>query len=107
MKPSRAWGILAFAQPISFAILWSLTSASVRYAIRCHVSPTRLAYWIFSPVTLVCAFLSLSIALVFIGQALRNRRLDWGMRTWWATAILLISPILVPAYWIIHLRRPL
>ena len=46
------------------------------------------------------------IALVLIGHALSNKRVTYGMRAWWATALVLGSPITTPAYWMIHLRRP-
>jgi hypothetical protein len=104
MNPTRFWPVLAFAQPALFALLWSFTSPSVRLAIWCHVGFARFAYRNAVVIILFCVVIIAAITLTFIVHALRNARLGWGMRLWWATALLLFSPILAPAYWIVHLR---
>ncbi|HWZ93547.1 MAG TPA: hypothetical protein VNW92_32025 [Polyangiaceae bacterium] len=105
MNPPRFWTVLALAQPGLFALLWSITSPRVRLAIWCHGGLARLAYRNFIVLSLLCVVFIAAIALTFVGHALGNTRLGWGMRVWWATALLLFSPITAPAYWAFHLRR--
>jgi hypothetical protein len=104
MTPTRFWTVLALAQPGLFALLWSFTSPSVRLATWCHVGLERLAYRNFIVIILLCVVAIAAIALTFIVHALRNTKLGWGMRVWWATALLLFSPIIAPTYWVLHLR---
>ena len=105
MNPRRFWTVLALVQPGLFALLWSFTSPPVRLAIWCHVGLARLASRNFVVIILLCVVIMAAIALTFIVHALRNAHLSRGMRLWWATALLLFSPIITPAYWMIHLRR--
>jgi len=81
-------------------------SPTVRVAIWCNSRLARVAYRYAGSVVLLCAILMAAAGLTFIAHALRNNHLTWGMRLWWATALLLFSPIMAPAYWMIHLRRP-
>ena len=104
MSPPRFWTVLALTLPGLFALLWSFTSPSVRLATWCHVGLARLAYRNFIVIILLCVVIIAAIALTFIAHALRNARLGWGMRVWWATALLLFSPVIAPAYWMLHLR---
>jgi hypothetical protein len=104
MSPPRFWTALALAQPGLFTLLWSLTSPSVRLATWCHVGLERLAYRNFVVIILLCVVIIAAIALTFIVHALRNTSLGFGMRVWWATALLLFSPIIAPAYRVLHLR---
>jgi hypothetical protein len=104
MNPLRFWTVLALAQPGLFALLWSLTSPRIRLATWCHVGLARLSGHMFVIAILSCVVLIAAIALTFVDHALRNARLGWGMRVWWATALLLFSPIVAPAYWQLHLR---
>ena len=104
MNPRRFWTVLALVQPGLFALLWSFTSPTVRLAIWCHVGLARVAYRHVVVLILLCVVFIAAIALTFIAHALRNARLGWGMRVWWATSLLLFSPIIAPAYWLFHLR---
>jgi hypothetical protein len=104
MNPRRFWTVLALTQPGLFVLLWSFTSPRVRLATWCHVGLARLAYRNFIVIILLCVIIIAAIALTFIAHALRNTNLGWGMRVWWATALLLFSPIIAPAYWMFHLR---
>ena len=105
MNLARLWTVLALTQPGLFALLWAITSPSAKLAIWCHVGLARLAYRNAIVIILLCIIMIAAIALTFIGHALRNTSLSWGMRAWWATALLLFSPIIAPAYWMLHLRR--
>ena len=104
MNSPRFWTVLALAQPGLLALLWSLTSPGVRLATWCQVGLARLAYRSFVVIILLCVVVIAAIALTFIVHALRNTHLGWGMRIWWATALLLFSPVIAPAYWLFHLR---
>lgn len=104
MNPPRSWSVLALSQPGLFAFLWSLTAPRVRLATWCHVGLARLSSGAFLVITLSCVVIIAAIALTFVVHALRNANLGWGMRVWWATALLLFSPIMAPAYWMLHLR---
>jgi hypothetical protein len=105
MKPPRLWTALAFAQPGLFVLLWSFTSPAVRLAIWCHWGLARLAFRHFDAIVLLSIVIIAANALIFIVHALRNGSVSWGMRLWWATAILLFSPIMAPLYWMVHLRK--
>lgn len=105
MNPRRFWTALAFTQPALCALLWSFTSPGVRLATWCHWELVRRAFRNFTVVILLSAVIIVAIALTFVVDALRNSNLGWGMRIWWATALLLFSPIAAPAYWMLHLRR--
>jgi hypothetical protein len=86
-------------------VFWSFISVRIRLATWCQVGFAHLAYRTFILIILLCVVLIAGIALTFIVHALRNTRLGWGMRAWWATALLLFSPIMAPAYWTLHLRH--
>jgi len=105
MNPARVWKILAFAQPAFCAVLWSFVSVRIRLVSWCQMGLAHLAYRTVLAFILLCVIFAVSIALMFMVHALRNARLSWGMRLWWTTALLLFSPLLVPAYWLLHLRR--
>jgi len=77
----------------------------VRLATWCRIGLARLAYPAFMVIILLCVVFIAAIALTFAVHALRNTHLGWGMRVWWATALLLFSPITAPAYWMFQLRR--
>jgi len=106
MKPHRFWTILAFLQLALFVALWSCLSPNIRDTILCDVWLVFIAHALLAPTILICVVLTTAIALTFIAHALRNTRLGWGMRVWWAAAFLLFSAALTPVYWLIHLRRP-
>ena len=105
MNLPRFWTVLALTQPGLFALLWAFISPTVQLAIWCHVGLARVIYRNAIVIILLCVIMIVAIALTFIGHALRNTSLGWGMRAWWATALLLLSPITAPAYWVLHLRR--
>ncbi len=105
MNPPRFWTVLALLQPGLFSLLWSFTSPRVRLATWCQVGLARLSDRTFIVIILLCIVIIAAIALTFVVHALRNANLGWGMRVWWATALLLFSPIIAPAYWMLHLRN--
>jgi len=105
MNPRRLWAALALAQPVLFALLWSIASLRIRRAIWCRIGFAEVAFRAFGLTILLCLVLSVGIALTFVTHALCNRQLNWGMRIWWSTALLLLSPLMAPAYWAFYLRR--
>jgi len=106
VNPRRFWPVLAFAQPALFALSYAFTSPDVWLSISCHFGLARLVPRNFVVIVLLlCVVLGAAIALTFIVHALRNATLGWGMRVWWATALLLFGPLIAPAYWVLHLRR--
>jgi hypothetical protein len=106
MNWPRIWTVLVFAQSALWLVLWSLISIRVRLATWCHVGLAHLNYRTFVSIIQIGFILIAGIALGVISHALRNTRVSYGMRAWWATALVLGSPIITPAYWAIHLRRP-
>jgi hypothetical protein len=105
MNRPRIWTVLVFAQSALWLMLWSLVSIRVRLATWCHVGLAHLSYRAFISIIQITLVLIAAIALAIIIHALRNTRVSYGMRAWWATALVLGSPIITPAYWAIHLRR--
>ena len=105
MKASRFWAVLALAQPALVVLLWVFQSTHLRFVLRCNPAWfARLAYGVMPWIGLSCVAFLFGNAFAFIALALRNARLGWGMRLWWATALFLFSPVLTPAYWAVHLR---
>jgi hypothetical protein len=94
---------LAAAEPALVGLTVLGTWEPIRFFIRCGLRidvPGSLG-----AALLAAPVLALAITLTFVTSALQNRQTPTAARCAWALGLLLASPIVVPLYWFLVLRR--
>ena len=104
MGYSRSWAMLALTPASSVAALFLTSNTQVRWIVRCDYGfPHLMGYATVG--ACIFALFALAATLTFATEAAGNRDFHPLERALWAFALVIASPLALPLYWALYLRR--